>query len=77
MTYDDLIKGKASRPKVPAKALRELKKVLAYNDGQHIPSQRIGWHGACELLASYGWPCGRDMLKKVCRELGRESYAKK
>lgn len=60
----------------PAAALKELKELLEYNDGQSSPNRRIGSTEAVTMLRTHGWQgAGRTALDSLCvRVFGRGSY---
>lgn len=80
MKADALIKKAQSRklqtPAPSPAALKDLQKVIAYNDGTSHMRQRVSAEDAITLLKSHGWTgAGRTALDALCRtHLGRRSY---
>jgi hypothetical protein len=80
MKADALIKHAQSRRVVvappSAKALRELKAVLEYNDTAPSMRLRVSAEDAVKLLRAHGWAgTARRALDSVCRShFGRRSY---
>jgi hypothetical protein len=74
MDANSLIKTAGLRAEMPgAEALKELQKILKYNDTQP-PHKKVRRQAVCDMLTSLGFDCGPDRLYRVCRNLGRKGY---
>ena len=74
---EDLIAKKAETFPMPsAEALVELQKILAHNDivGNYHSPNWVSRLAVLDLLNSWGYPCTKEKLEKVCRALGRRGY---
>lgn len=72
-----LIKATQQRIPVSQRALKELRRLIRYNDGQGLASsKRVSAEKAISLLRSYQVKCGgRASLDRICRErFKRTSY---
>jgi hypothetical protein len=72
----DLISKAKPGPVLNRAAMDELKLVLAHNDqtcGYHDP-RWVSRSATIDMLSSWGYPCGKDGLQKLCRQLGRKGY---
>ena len=72
-----LIENKRTEFVLPSKkALAEFEEILKHNDslGEAYNTKRVNRVAACELLSSWGYPCSKERLDKLCKALGRKSY---
>lgn len=80
MGVDQLIAKAATRetgPKLPPKAMADLKKVLESNDKQGNRSLRVSSVQFRKYLEStYNIAMGKDMITEVCKRLGRQGWMK-
>ena len=73
-----LIENKCTEFVMPSKkALAEFEEILRHNDslGEAYCTKRVSRGSACELLSSWGYTCSKERLDKLCKALGRKSYA--